>query len=67
MADFEVTFGGSVLGLCPTSGEAQEWVEENVEIEPWQWMGGAFYGDSRIMEGLVSVLIEEGFTLNTGD
>jgi hypothetical protein len=67
MEDFEVTFGGSVIGLAPKTGEAQEWVEENVALESWQWLGGAFFGDARMMHELVDVIAAEGFTFDTGE
>ncbi len=46
---------------------ATDWVEENVALEPYQWMGGAFFGDTRVMHGLLDIITEAGFTLNTGD
>lgn len=63
MPDFNVHREGSVLGLTPVSEGAQEWIKENVSIEPYQWMGSAFYGDTRVMCGLLEVLADAGFTL----
>ena len=60
--DFTIIYGGSVIGFVPNTAEAQEWVEENVALEPHQWMGGAFYGEPRYMDDLATVAIEEGFT-----
>ena len=66
MADFYIINGGSVIGLVPMSGEAQEWVEENVSLEPWQWLGGALYGEPRMMSDLIDGAISEGFTFDKG-
>ena len=53
---FDIFDGGSVVLITPISEEAREWVSENVSLEPWQWLGGGFSCEPRMVEGLL-----EGF------
>ncbi len=46
--DVSVSGGGSLYMVQPISQEAKDWVEENVQLEGWQWMGPAFGVEWRI-------------------
>lgn len=59
-ADFSVTNSGSVAMVTPLSPAAREWVEENVQVEPWAWMGLGFAVEPRLVEGLMSLAAEQG-------
>ena len=53
-----------MYGISPTTTEAREWVEENVALEPWQWLGDAFWSDTRsYMEAIMGGLQEAGLVL----
>jgi hypothetical protein len=39
MADVLVRNEGSVVMLTPKSVEAKAWVDENLGLESWQWLG----------------------------
>lgn len=60
--DFQIIYADSVVGFVPNTAEAQEWVEENVELEPYQWLGGAFYGEPRYMDELATAAVNDGLT-----
>lgn len=60
--DFLIIYTGSMVGFVPNSGEAQEWVEENAALEPYQWLGGTFYGELRQMDDLATIAVEDGLT-----
>jgi hypothetical protein len=60
MSDVRVHYHGSVVMVEPVSAAAQEWVDENVGLEGWQWMGGAFAVEPRYLEGLVEGMAGEG-------
>src|SRR3954454_8983362 len=34
--DFRVTYHGTITTITPLSDACREWLEDNVEIEPWQ-------------------------------
>ncbi len=38
---------GTVFLFCPLTDRAKDWLEDNVESEPWQWFGNAFVVEHR--------------------
>lgn len=41
-ADFVVQDGGSVCLVTPLTSDARAWVDANVALEAWQWLGSGF-------------------------
>lgn len=64
--DVEVLDHGSVVMIAPRTAAAREWVEENVQLEGWQWMGGAFACEPRCVDGLVAGMEDAGLTVSSG-
>ena len=62
--DVEVNDCGSVVLIAPLTVSAREWVEENAGLESWQWMGGAFACEPRMVEGLVEGMREAGLEVS---
>lgn len=62
-SDFLFEDHGSIIMLWPLSREASDWVEENVQSEPWQWLGEALCVDHRMARGLIDAVITEGFSV----
>ena len=54
---------GSVVMIEPLTEVAQNWVEENVGLESWQWMGGRFACEPRCVDGLVEGMMEDGLVV----
>lgn len=50
--DVVVTPNGSVVGFRLITPAAHEWVEENVQSEPYQWLGGSLVVDWRFAASL---------------
>ena len=48
--------------VTPKSENARQWVDENVHLEPWQWLGDSFAVDHHFIEELELGMIEAGFT-----
>ena len=46
--------------MTPVSDAAKEWVEENIELEDWQWLGPAFSVDQHCIENLVQGMVGDG-------
>ena len=63
MTDVRVYSDSTLVGFQPVSDAAREWFAENVESEPWQWMGGVLWCDARPAQALVEGLAAEGFNL----
>lgn len=59
-ADVRWRDGGSVVTFTPVSPPAQEWVEDNVHLEPWQRLGESFAVDKRYAEDILLGMRESG-------
>lgn len=65
-ADVQVLNGGSVVMVKPVTQAAQEWVDEHVVLEDWQWMGGAFAVEPRYLDNLLVGMEIDGLTVQGG-
>jgi hypothetical protein len=54
---------GSIVGITPMTPTAREWIGENVDAEPWQWLGGTLNIDRRYADDLVEGMVEAGLTV----
>lgn len=63
-ADVLVTGGGTMYQVWPLSDEAKAWVEENVQLEGWQWLGQSFGVEHRYIENLVEGMQQAGLSVN---
>lgn len=64
-ADFLIHAGewATVWQFEPVTEAAKEFVEENLELEDWQKLGGTFACDHRPARQLARQLSDEGFVL----
>jgi hypothetical protein len=51
---------GSLFLFRPLDREAEDWIEERVPSEPWQWLGGALAVEHRYILGLIDGFRSEG-------
>jgi len=51
--DVTVENHGTIVMVRPVSEAAQTWVKENVQLQGWQWLGGAFAVKPRRVEDLL--------------
>ena len=63
MTDFQVTDHGTVVGFTPLTEEAQEFLDEKVHIEDWQWFGRQFCVDHRPATHLLDGIVLAGLTV----
>ena len=54
---------GSIVLVRPLSEAAKAWIEENVALEGWQWFGGAFACEPRMVEALLDGIVADGFAV----
>lgn len=66
MSDFRIFDQGSLVMVEPVTDAAKEWVDENVQLEGWQWLGPAFGVDHRMIVVLASAIAAEGFEMVEG-
>lgn len=63
MLDVEVRNEGTIIMVTPVSIEAKDWVEENVPLESWQWLGGAFAVEPQYVADLLIGMNESGLAV----
>jgi hypothetical protein len=66
-ADFRVTYHGTITTITPLSDVCREWVEDNVDIEPWQRFGPSIAIEPRYVEQLAEAMIGEGLVIEGDD
>lgn len=64
--DFSLAYvNGETLGrLKPNNEAAKKWLRENIENEPWQWLGNSLYVEHRYIDRIISNIEESGFTID---
>jgi hypothetical protein len=62
--DFRVTYDGMITTITPLSDACHEWLNANVEIEPWQHFGTSIAIEPRYVEQLAEAMIEEGLVMD---
>lgn len=62
-ADVLIADQGSVALFTPLTAEAHQWVEENVEVEPWQRMGTSVACEPWCLEQLIAGMQQDGLVV----
>lgn len=60
MADITFTFHGSIALMFAHTSTGQEWVNENVNIEPWQYYDPYVAVEPRMAEAIIDGAINDG-------
>ncbi len=63
--DVRIVNDGSVIGFTPLTPAAQEFFDERIETESWQWMGPTLWVDHRTVEALVDGMLSEGLEVGS--
>jgi hypothetical protein len=58
LADFRVTYHGTITTITPLYDACRDWLEDNVAIEPWQRFGASIAIEPRYVEQLAQTMIE---------
>lgn len=60
--DVSISGGGmdTVYSVLPISDEAKAWVERNIELESYQWLGPTFIVEHRYIGDLVTGMLQAG-------
>ena len=61
--DVRVENHGGIFMFTPMTGTARSWVDENVHIESWMWMGASFACDQRFAEDLAMGMQDAGLVV----
>ena len=54
---------GTVFLFNSLTARAQEWVDDNVVSEPWQWLGRTLVVEARYASGLAQAMQDAGLVL----
>jgi hypothetical protein len=61
--DVSVANHGSIFMIQPITQAAKEWVDENVPLEDYQWLGSSFSCEHRYVEDLVAGMQGDGLVV----
>ena len=62
-ADVFISDHGSIALVTPMTPDANRWLDEHVQIEPWQRMGASIACEPRCLEQLVAGIQEDGLVV----
>ena len=60
MADVEVKNEGPVVLLIPMSDRGEAWIDDNLQLEGWQWYGNAAAVEARYADPIVLGMQDDG-------
>ena len=63
--DVRVSGSGTMYHVTPLTEAAKEWVNENVHLEDWQWLGNGFGVEWRYLDNLVEGMTEAGLAVSS--
>jgi len=59
--DVQIAYCGSVAMVTPRTPEATQWIDENVPLESWQWIGGCSWAcEPRYVDQLIEGMQQDG-------
>ncbi|MGH7119573.1 MAG: hypothetical protein ACREFP_11395 [Acetobacteraceae bacterium] len=58
--DVEFTNHGSIVTILPLTDTACDWIDDNVAVEGWEWLGGALCADPRCAFDICQARTEDG-------
>jgi hypothetical protein len=62
--DFLVIDHGSIVAIRPLTEAAEQWLDDNVVAEAWQWLGGSLCVDRRCAAPLIVGIEADGFEVS---
>ncbi len=65
MADVLVRNEGSILMLTPDSDSGREWIDENLGLESWQWLGNSCAIEWRYAPAIIEGMWEDGLEVTS--
>jgi hypothetical protein len=61
-ADILIRDEGTIVALSPVTKRGRAWVDDNLQAEPWQWLGGALCVDHRMAQDIINGMTMDGLT-----
>ena len=63
LIDVRVNDYGSVMLITPLTRQAKEWIEMNLDKEPWQWLGVSITVEPRLAGDLAFAMELDGLNV----
>ena len=63
MTDFTFIDQGTIMLVIPDTQAAREWVDKNLALEPWQWLGPGFACEPRYAGDLADGILADGLII----
>jgi hypothetical protein len=63
LTDFYYRNEGSVILLMPNTEDSQEWINENLQVQPWQRLGNNIAVDHRSFTLIEEVIENDGLLI----
>jgi len=63
ISDFAIDFHGTIAVLWPQSGDAFEWVNENIDPDATHWGKNGTVIEHRYLGDIVNAIHDAGFTI----
>lgn len=54
---------GSIIGITPLTQAGRDWIDENVQSEGWQWLGGTLNIEPRMAVAVVTGMEADGLAI----
>ena len=65
MPDIQIENTGSIVLIRPMTAAGRKWVEEHVQAENWQWIGGAIAAEPRTVQAVVDGMKADGLEVSS--
>ena len=63
LTDFYYRNEGSIILLMPNTEDSQEWINENLQVQPWQRLGNNIAVDRRSFTVIEEVIENDGLLI----
>lgn len=60
MSDVRIESDSSMVLITPVSYVGRQWIDENLQVEGWQWLGRSLAVDKRYAGPIVDGMIGDG-------
>ena len=64
MPDVEFLNHGSIMLVVPLTPAAKDWVDDNLALCTWQWMGNGFACEPRYASDLANGMTNDGLVVS---
>ena len=64
MTDIQLRNEGGLVGFVPITDAGRDWLNDEVQAEPWQFLGRVLYVDCRMAAPLIEAAVTDGLIVH---